>query len=319
MVDNFELSFNTGDKTKVHKAEKTLAAIDEAIAADDGAAFRKQLEIFLPLMEDAYRGQGDPFRDHLGASLIGDDCPRRLWQSFRWHTKRKFPPRILRLFNRGHLEEARFLAMLSLIPAIELWYESPEGGQIKFNDINGHFGSALDGVIRGCPDLPSGVPAYTEFKTSSDKIFKKIEANGVQNEKYEHYVQMQICMHEMKLSHALYMVVNKNDDSLYAEIVQYNQQVAVQYLKIAYDIIYDKKPPRRVCPNTSWFKAKFCEESDVCFLKAPPAVNCRTCVYSEPSKTSSDWICNKHGHMIEGPERFKGCDDHCYTEYFIPF
>ena len=30
--------------------------------------------------------QGDGFRDHLGASLIGKSCARALWNDFRWAT-----------------------------------------------------------------------------------------------------------------------------------------------------------------------------------------------------------------------------------------
>ena len=30
--------------------------------------------------------QGDGFRDHLGASIIGKSCARALWYDFRWVT-----------------------------------------------------------------------------------------------------------------------------------------------------------------------------------------------------------------------------------------
>jgi hypothetical protein len=52
------------------------------------------------------------FRHHLGASLIGRECERDIWYSFRWAQRATFPPRILRLFERGHLEEFRFVKNL---------------------------------------------------------------------------------------------------------------------------------------------------------------------------------------------------------------
>jgi len=55
------------------------------------------------------------FREHLGGSLIGRPCLRELWYSFRWAKERKFKGRLLRLFNRGHLEEFRFVAYLESI------------------------------------------------------------------------------------------------------------------------------------------------------------------------------------------------------------
>lgn len=51
-------------------------------------------------------------RSHLGASLIGHECRRKLWFTFRWCLKPKFSPRMKRLFNRGHLEEHRMVEYL---------------------------------------------------------------------------------------------------------------------------------------------------------------------------------------------------------------
>lgn len=55
--------------------------------------------------EDKYN---DGHRKHLGASLIGHECSRYLWNVFRWLKAERFTGRQLRLFQRGHLEEARF-------------------------------------------------------------------------------------------------------------------------------------------------------------------------------------------------------------------
>lgn len=54
----------------------------------------------------------DEDRNHLGFSLIGDDCQRKLWYTFRWCGGEKPTPRLKRLFNRGHLEEDRFIDYL---------------------------------------------------------------------------------------------------------------------------------------------------------------------------------------------------------------
>lgn len=55
-----------------------------------------------------------PFRNHLGGSLIGRPCLRELWYSFRWARKPSFAGRMLRLFERGHLEEFRFVKYLKM-------------------------------------------------------------------------------------------------------------------------------------------------------------------------------------------------------------
>lgn len=55
----------------------------------------------------------DEERSHLGGSLIGDDCQRKLWYGFRWCGGEKPSPRIKRLFDRGHKEEDRFIDYLT--------------------------------------------------------------------------------------------------------------------------------------------------------------------------------------------------------------
>lgn len=51
-------------------------------------------------------------RSHLGASLIGADCCKSLWFSFRWVHHTTHDGRQYRLFQRGHLEEPRFVDYL---------------------------------------------------------------------------------------------------------------------------------------------------------------------------------------------------------------
>lgn len=59
-----------------------------------------------------YNDQDTGFRNHLGASSIGNECLRALWYTFRWATRAKHKASLLRLFQRGHLEEDRFIGYL---------------------------------------------------------------------------------------------------------------------------------------------------------------------------------------------------------------
>ena len=61
------------------------------------------------------QNQDDGRRRHLGGSLIGRECLRELWYSFRWATETKHDGRILRLFQRGHTEEFSFVKYLRQI------------------------------------------------------------------------------------------------------------------------------------------------------------------------------------------------------------
>ena len=56
------------------------------------------------LINAAHEAAQEPPRPHMGCSLIGDPCERKLWLSFRWAVVERFDGRILRLFRRGQHE-----------------------------------------------------------------------------------------------------------------------------------------------------------------------------------------------------------------------
>ena len=64
----------------------------------------------------AYEAASDSgYRAHLGASLIGTECERAIWYSWRWATRARHAGQLLRLFQTGHMAEARFVADLRRI------------------------------------------------------------------------------------------------------------------------------------------------------------------------------------------------------------
>jgi hypothetical protein len=275
----------------IQVAVKTLKAIEAALKADQGAAYRQNLGKVIPHIGDAYRGEEDPFRKHLGASVIGEECARKVWYSFRWTTLPKFDGRILRLFNRGHLEEARFIAALLTI-GVDVYQQDAEGKQYRISDVGGHFGGSGDGVGINIPDLPAGTPALLEFKTHNDKSFKKLSSVGVREAKFEHFVQMQCYMRKMQLFYALYGAVNKNDDDLHFEIVQLDTLFADQFLDRARQIILSLEPPKKINESPGWFACSWCDHKAVCHLKARPERNCRTCVHAIP-RDDGVWYCTQ--------------------------
>lgn len=273
--------------------------------ADQGASFRIELGKAVLDCPDAYRGHEDPFRKHLGASIIGRECAREVWYSFHWCKKKMFSGRMVRLFNRGHLEEARFIAILRAI-GFEVWQTDGEGKQFKISDHNGHFGGSMDGVGRGCPDIPPGLPFVQEFKTHGDKSFQKLKAEGVMASKWEHYVQMQIYMGKNGLEWGLYFAVNKNDDELHAEVLRFDPAVYQRYLDRACLIIMANEPPPKINESPGWFKCRFCDMRGICHLGEPVEVNCRTCAFSNPA-LEGKWRCRANSIDLDGPQQLAGC------------
>lgn len=288
-------------------AVETLNAIDKALEADQGARYREILGTVIPHIGDAFRGQQDPFRSHMGASLIGGECARSIWYGWRWVTKPNFPGRILRLFNRGHLEEARFIALLLMI-GVEVYQQDANGNQFRISHANGHFGGSGDGVGIGIPDLAPGTAALLEFKTHGEKSFKEVSTKGVRDAKFEHYVQMNTYMRKMGLAVGLYGAVNKNTDELHLEIVVLDIAVADQFLDRGEKLIGMADPPSKLNESPGFWKCRFCDHRPVChgLAGAKPEVNCRTCVHSRPAD-DGQWVCLKYDQTIPKELQLTGC------------
>jgi hypothetical protein len=293
-------------------ASHTLDAINRSMKADQGGRFREMLGKVIPHIGDAYRGTEDGFRSHLGASMIGRKCAREVWYGFRWATKPEHEGRQLRLFNRGHLEEARFIALLLSI-GVQVFQQDENGKQFRISDAGGHFGGSGDGVAVGIPDVPAGTPCLLEFKTHGDNSFKKLREKGVREAKPEHYTQMQVYMRKMGLSVALYGAVNKNDDDLHFEIIYADPGYADQYLDRARQIVTLHEAPAKIGKTAGWFECKFCDHKPVCHNGAPPAKNCRTCHMVRVDVDNGGWVCGQTGEVLSKEKQLVGCNE------YVPF
>lgn len=273
-----------------YPATKTMELFNECIERDQGASYRVWLGKVLPHIEDAYRAGDGGFRTHLGVSLIGDECSAKLFYGWRWTKKPKFNGQTLRLFNRGHLEEGRFVALI-LASGMQIVQQDETGGQYRVSYLGGHFGSAIDGVVIGCPDMPNpSTPILTEMKTHNDNSFKKLKTAGVKESKWEHYVQQQEYMLYYGLPASLYIAVNKNTDEIWCEIVPFDRETAERYKDRGHIIALSETPPPKLSQDRSFYKCKWCDYRGICHMGDMPEVNCRTCKHSYPLEDGT-WRC----------------------------
>jgi len=324
----------------IHIATETLIAIERAIERDQGNSYRGWLGKVLPHIGDAYRSDEEPHRSHMGASLIGGECARHIWYNFRWATRGAFSGTMLRLFNRGHLEEGRFIACLLTI-GVQVIQQDENGKQFRISHAEGHFGGSGDGVGVGIPDLTAGMPALLEFKTHNDKSFTQLagrnwkdywltmlnpklpkvqfQGEGVRLAKFEHYVQAQQYMRKMGLAVCLYMAVNKDNDLFYGELIPLDTLIADQFLERAERLIYHGEPPKRISETPGYWKCRYCDDRPVCHLGAMPDRNCRTCKYSEPVNTGNGaWECQRVNPAvpIDKARQLVGCEHYTVAPYY---
>lgn len=289
-------------------ATKTLDAINNALELDQGAAYRGHLKEAMSEIGDAFDSTPDLIpRTHLGASLIGRACARALWYSFHWGLYPRHEGRILRLFNRGHLEEARFIALLRT-GGMKTWHQD-KGHQFRIAYHGGHFGGSLDGVGSLCPDLPEGTFCLLEFKTHSKKSFDSLVKSGVAKFKPEHVVQCNQYMGHYKLPWTLYCAVCKDNDALHLELFPYDDVNRGSYLDRAGAILSSCTPPPKINHSISWMDCKFCDMKELCYEKCECERNCRTCKHSFilTTKGFNPWTCSCSGKALNKQEQFYGC------------
>lgn len=264
------------------------------------------------LIYQCYERAADrPPRPHLGASVAGHECSRHLWLHFRWAESPYFDGRMLRLFESGHLEEARIIGNLR-DAGIEVHDLDEHGKQWRVSFAGGHGGGSLDGVVTGVPGREKQW-LVLECKTMNEKHFNLLVSKGVKESKHTHYVQMQIYMLLSDLNRALYVVVNKNTDHLYTEIVKLDKQFAEKLVDNLNSIIFMPEPPPRISERPDWWLCKFCNYRQQCHGTSAPEVNCRTCAHSTPEENGK-WTCAIHEKELSYDDQVAGCVDH----RFIP-
>jgi hypothetical protein len=252
--------------------------------------------------------QGDGFREHLGASLIGNDCVRQIWYTWRWARKSRFSGQLLRLFDRGNREEERIVKWLRDSGTVVQELNSETNEQFRIEDFEGHFGGSLDSRLFDTPDLP-GLWILGEFKTHNDKQFKELKKQGVFKSHKKHYVQMQIYMHYGELPFAMYFGINKNTDELHIEIIAYDRTFALSYIERAAFILGTPVPPNRISDSPGWYQCQWCDFIKVCHFNAPKEHNCRTCIHSKPIDRGR-WICSKFNYVLTKADQKRGCTEH---------
>lgn len=246
----------------------------------------------------------DGHRSHLGGSLIGDPCSRKLWYVFRWVKHYKYSGRMYRLFNRGHREEERFCKWLRKI-GIEVKEIDDNKKQYRISSVMGHFGGSLDGI----GTFEDGTKVLLEFKTSATgSTFNKLREQGVQYVKPLHFAQMSVYGKNYGFKYAIYICINKNDDDIHVEVVELDWNLAFDLEKKAEFIILSQDPPERAFTSENYYECKYCNYVSICWGEEKLEVNCRSCKQSHPVE-NAEWYCSKWNSIIPKENIQDACNE----------
>ena len=199
-------------------------------------------------------------RSHLGASVVGDPCMRKIWYQF-YEPIEITDPRILRIFKLGQVIEDEIVIPMLRDAGFTVYEKDNNGDQFGFKD--GKFAGSIDGCIVGLPE--SSKPHLLEIKSANKSRFNDFKKNGYRSSS-TYYAQIQIYMKYMKLERALVVVYCKDDSELYLERIKYDSMYAEMQVDKAYRILESKDniPDREFKRSTDW-RCRFCQHKEKCW------------------------------------------------------
>jgi len=267
--------------------------------------------------------QSDKPRQHLGASIIGEDCARKVWYSFRWAKHGLFSGRQLRLFNTGHKEEIRFLEWFRAIGFEVFDFDPSNNEQFRITAVGGHFGGSLDGgaILKTLDKVPYDLtetlafllnkPVLLEFKTHNKRNFAKFKAKdgsrkSVQISFPKHHVQMSTYGTFYGLEYYIYAAYCKDDDSIHIEVGKPDPALCADMVRKATEVVTTRKPPPRLAENPTYHECTICSYKAICHENAVMEKNCRTCRHGV-AQENKVWFCYRWNAPIPDDVIPQGC------------
>jgi len=150
-------------------------------------------------------------RGYIGCSQIGHACDRYIWLNKYGQMTWEVSVRKQRIFERGHLEEKRVFALIEYLEGITI-----DESQGWFLDE--HLEGSCDGILRD----RNGERYILEIKTMNDAAFRALKKYGLGKSNAIYWAQCQAYMHLSGIPKTIFLAVNKNDESMYEELIAYD-------------------------------------------------------------------------------------------------
>lgn len=259
----------------------------------------------------AWKENFDSFGINVGE--LGGECDRAIYYSFRWASKLEvFDGKKLRRFETGNEEEERLIADLERAGVVVF------GQQDRIRFVAGHVRGKIDGRAIGLPESPDE-EHLCEFKATNDSSYKALHKEGCKAAKPAHYVQCQLGMRAFGLRHALYLVVDTNDDAIYQERIPYDAEFCDNILARAEKLIQASQPPAKISDKPDYYLCGMCKHWAVCHADAFPRVTCRSCIHSTPELGGdAHWSCARWDKPLGFVEQKAACPTHLFDPVFVP-
>jgi hypothetical protein len=206
-------------------------------------------------------------RDYLGASMLGDECIRKIQLQYMKHES-DVSAQNLRTFAIGHCLED-LIAEWMILAGFDLRTKNENGEQFGFSVAEGKIRGHVDGVLKNGPDF-CRYPCLWECKTMSNKSWNDTAKRGVLVTKPLYYAQVQLYMAYMNLDEnpCVFTALNKDTSELYHELIAFDVEAAQRYSDRAVQIIKATENNELlpcVSNDSSFYRCKMCAFKNECW------------------------------------------------------
>lgn len=231
---------------------------------------------------EQYKNQAK--RDYLGASMLGDECVRKIQLQYMKH-ETDVTAQNVRTFAIGHHLET-LIADWMILAGFDLRTKGANGEQFSFSVAGGKLAGHVDGVIYAFPtkiaenfafqsdqqepNIWSRRHALWECKTLNNKSWTDTAKRGVLVSKPLYYAQVQLYMAYLDLTEnpCVFTALNKDTSELYHELIAFDAECAQRYSDRAVQIIKASENNELlpcISSDSSYFKCKMCGFRNECF------------------------------------------------------
>ena len=203
----------------------------------------------------------DTPRGYLGASLIGDECSRKI--QFEWMTGSTFPAQVRSIFARGHYFEIESKQQL-----VDAGFEFAPAEMLAFTAADGLMAGHADGIIIHAPGVEFAVPALWEHKALNAKNFRAVERDGLAKVFSRYAAQVALYQNFLDVTNpALITVVNADTCERLHFTVEFDARLAQEASDRAVTVIEATRAGEllpRFDPSCEDFRCKMCSHLERC-------------------------------------------------------
>jgi hypothetical protein len=224
--------------------------------------------------------QNQEKRNYLGASMLGDECIRKIQLQYMKHEV-DISAQNLRTFAIGNCIEDLIVVWM-ILAGFDLRTRNENGEQFGFSVADGKIAGHVDGIIHNFPkelkqkeslaERNNGLrpQALWECKTLNNKSWNDTQKRGVLVSKPIYFAQIQLYMAYMNLDQnpCVFTALNKDTSELYHELIPFDVEAAQRYSDRAVQIIKATENNELlpcVSSDSAFYRCKMCGFRNECF------------------------------------------------------